>query len=63
MPQVRASKSPNGEVCVGLRILAKIIARELVHQQSGKMSGLGTDPTSLDPVPAQVSYSKGVIHR
>jgi hypothetical protein len=64
MPQVRASKSPTAEVCAGLRILAKIIAREVVHQQLGKIGRLGADPTSLDPVLAQVSdYGKGVIHR
>jgi hypothetical protein len=64
MPEMRASKSPKGEVCIGLRILAKIIAREVVHQQLGKIGGLGADPASLDPVLAQVSdYVKGVIHR
>ena len=57
MPEVRASKSPKGEVCAGLRILAKIIAREVVHQQLTKIDGLGADPALLDPVVAQVSDS------
>jgi hypothetical protein len=64
MPEVRASKSPKGEVCAGLRILAKIIAREVVHQQPAKIDGLGADPASLDLVLAQVSdYVKRVTHR
>jgi hypothetical protein len=46
-----------GEVCAGLRILAKIIAREVVHQQLTKIDGLGADPALLDPMVAQVSDS------
>jgi hypothetical protein len=55
MPRVRASKTPKGEVCAGLRILAKIIAREVVHQQLAKIDGLGAEPALLDPMVAQVS--------
>jgi hypothetical protein len=55
MPEVRASKSPTGEVCAGLRILAKIIAREVVHQQLAKIDGLAADPASADPILAEVS--------
>jgi hypothetical protein len=64
MPEVRATKSSKGEVYASLRILAKIIAREVVHQQLWKIGGLGADPASLDPVHTQVSdYVKGVIDR
>jgi hypothetical protein len=60
MPEARASTSPKREVCAGLRILAKIIAREVVHQQLAKIDGLGADPTSAGPIPAEVSdYVKG----
>jgi hypothetical protein len=55
MPRLRASGTPKGEVCAGLRILAKIIAREVVHQQLAKIDGLPADPVLLDPVVAQVS--------
>jgi hypothetical protein len=55
MPRVRASGTPKVEVCAGLRILAKIIAREVVHQQLAKIDGLPADPTLLDPVVVQVS--------
>jgi hypothetical protein len=55
MPRVRASATPKGEVSAGLRILAKIIAREVVHQQLAKMDGLATDAALFDPVVAQVS--------
>jgi hypothetical protein len=53
MPRVRASKTPKGEGCTGLRILAKIIAREVVHQQLAKIDGLGENPALLDPVVAR----------
>jgi len=55
MPRVRASGTPKGEVCAGLRILAKIIASEVVHQQLAKIDGLAANPAPLDPVVAQVS--------
>jgi hypothetical protein len=55
MPEVRAPKSPKGEVCAGLRILAKIIAREVVHQPLAKIDGLTADPASADPILAGVS--------
>jgi hypothetical protein len=55
MPRVRASKTPKGDVCAGLRILEKIIAREVVYQQRAKIDGLGADPALLGPVVAQVS--------
>jgi hypothetical protein len=60
MPQVRGSKSPKGEVCAGLRILAKIIAREVVHQQLAKIDLPAADSASLDPLLAEVSdYVEG----
>jgi hypothetical protein len=60
---VKASKAPKAEVCAGLRILAKIIAREVVQQQLAKIDLLALD-SAFDPVPAQVSdYVKGVTNR
>jgi hypothetical protein len=64
MSEARASKSPKGEVCAGLRILAKIIAREVVHRQLAKIDGLAADPGSADPIFAEVSADvEGVPHR
>jgi hypothetical protein len=63
MPGVGPSKTLKGEVCAGLRILAKIIAREMVHQQLAKIDGLGAGPPSADPILAEITdYAKGVIN-
>jgi hypothetical protein len=52
MEKARYSQDP---MKVALRILARIIAREVVHQQLAKIDGLSADPAPLDPVIAQVS--------
>ena len=48
----------------GLRILARIIAREVVNEQLAEMDGLKPDPPSTDATPVEVGeHLEGAAQR
>lgn len=62
MPKAQNARSPQETVQVGLRILARIIAREAVKDRLAKMEGVKPDPLCVDATPAQVGEClKGAV--
>ena len=57
--QATRSKSPEETVHAGLRILARIIAREAVKERLAKVEGCNLDPCSNDAVRAEVTQCVG----
>jgi len=60
MRKTQNARSPQETTQAGLRILARIIAREAVKGRLAKMDGLKPDPMFVDATSAQVGeYLKG----
>jgi len=59
MSKFENARSPQETVQSGLRILARIIAREVVKDRLGEMEGLKPDPQFTDATPAQIAECQG----
>lgn len=54
MPRLENARSPNETVQAGLRILARIIAREAVKDRLAKMEAVKPDPLFVGATPAEI---------
>lgn len=64
MSKTHNARSPQETAQAGLRILARIIAREAVKDRLAKMEAVKPDPLFVDATPAQVGeYLKGAAQR
>lgn len=60
MSKLDNSRSPQETIQAGLRILARIIARETVKERLAKMDSLNPDPSLTETMAAQIGeYLKG----
>jgi hypothetical protein len=64
MRKFQKARSPQETTQFGLRILARIIAREAVKARLAKVDGLNPDPVFVEATPAPVGeYLKGAAPR